>query len=71
MNRSEFRFHRLSHPSLWLELVRSIYGHSGQGVEESRVSGGLGMISICVTDAAPWRMDVPTQSLPVSPPQGA
>ena len=31
-------------------------------------SGGLGMISSCVTDLAPWRIDVPMQSEPVSPP---
>jgi hypothetical protein len=30
--------------------------------------GGWGMISSCVTDAAPWRFDVPMQSEPVSPP---
>ena len=32
------------------------------------VSGGLGINSNCVTDAAPCRLEVPTQSLPVSPP---
>ena len=26
------------------------------------------MISICATDFAPWRIEVPMQSLPVSPP---
>ncbi len=31
-------------------------------------SGGLGRISNCVTESASWRIDVPTQSLPVSPP---
>src|SRR5262249_4904004 len=33
-----------------------------------RCSGGLGMISSWVTDAAPWRSTVPRQSAPVSPP---
>ena len=66
--RSEFSPHLRLHPSLWLELVRSMYGQSGHGVDAPRPSGGLGMISICVTDFAPWRMEVPTQSLPVSPP---
>ena len=40
----------------------------GQGVWSVRPSGGLGMISICVTERAPWRIEVPTQSEPVSPP---
>ena len=31
-------------------------------------SGGIGMISSCVTDLAPCRNEVPMQSLPVSPP---
>ena len=43
-------------------------GWTGQGVSAVRPSAGLGMISICVTDRAPWRMEVPTQSEPVSPP---
>ena len=34
----------------------------------SRFSGGCGMISSWVTEAAPWRFEVPTQSEPVSPP---
>ena len=33
-----------------------------------RCSGGVGMISSCVTDAAPCRWEVPRQSAPVSPP---
>ena len=31
-------------------------------------SGGCGMISKLVTDTAPWRIEVPMQSEPVSPP---
>ena len=34
----------------------------------SRCSGGCGMISSWVTEAAPWRFEVPMQSEPVSPP---
>ena len=30
--------------------------------------GGIGIISSCVTELAPRRMEVPTQSFPVSPP---
>ena len=33
-----------------------------------RFSGGVGMISSWVTEAAPWRCEVPRQSAPVSPP---
>ncbi len=43
-------------------------GHSGQGVESARWSGGRGMISNWWTEAAPWRWAVPRQSAPVSPP---
>ena len=32
------------------------------------MSGGIGMISSCVTVTAPWRKAVPMQSEPVSPP---
>jgi len=31
-------------------------------------SGGIGSTSNCAIDLAPWRLDVPTQSEPVSPP---
>ncbi len=31
-------------------------------------SGGIGMISSWVTESAPWRIEVPMQSEPVSPP---
>ena len=34
----------------------------------ARSIGGIGMISSCVRLLQPWRMDVPTQSVPVSPP---
>ena len=30
--------------------------------------GGIAMISICVRLLQPWRIEVPTQSVPVSPP---
>jgi hypothetical protein len=30
--------------------------------------GGIAMISSCVSVRQPWRMEVPTQSVPVSPP---
>ncbi len=43
-------------------------GWTGQGVWQRPTLGGLGMISIWVTERAPWRIDVPTQSEPVSPP---
>ena len=32
------------------------------------VEGGAGMISKLVTESAPWRIEVPMQSEPVSPP---
>jgi len=48
--------------------VRSISGHSGQGVEGARKPGGRGMISNWRIDAAFWRWQVPRQSAPVSPP---
>ena len=37
-------------------------------MEGSRETGGLSIISSWVTEAQPWRMEVPTQSFPVSPP---
>ena len=43
------------------------YGHTLVAVLSS-TSAGLGITSICVTLAAPWRLAVPTQSAPVSPP---
>ncbi len=48
---------------------RNFCGHSGQGVRSSgRCSGGSGSSSSCVTDSAPSRIELPTQSAPVSPP---
>ena len=44
------------------------FGHSGQGLDAARHSGAFGIISSCVTLAAPRRIEVPTQSFPVSPP---
>ena len=43
-------------------------GPPGHGLLSARVSGNFGIISSCTTDLQPWRMAVPTQSLPVSPP---
>ncbi len=43
-------------------------GCTGHGVCTVRPSGGFGMISIWVTERAFCRMEVPTQSEPVSPP---
>lgn len=48
--------------------VRFLYSHMGHGVDGCLPSGGSGIISICTTLFAPWRIAVPTQSLPVSPP---
>ena len=55
-------------PSSWLDEVRSFSGQSGQVSALFSRSGGLGMISSWVTEAAPWRFEVPMQSEPVSPP---
>ena len=43
-------------------------GHCGQGLSAARSSGGRGRISNCTRLLQPWRSDVPTQSVPVSPP---
>ena len=48
--------------------VRSFSGQSGQVSALFSFTGGCGMISSCVTEAAPWRIEVPMQSDPVSPP---
>ena len=46
-----------------------IIGYVGHGlVSGPRASGGVGMISSWVTEAAPCRCAVPRQSAPVSPP---
>ena len=57
-----------SQPSSWLDDVRSLIGQLGQVSPLFSCTGGNGRISSCVTDAAPWRIEVPTQSDPVSPP---
>ena len=43
-------------------------GQNGQGWSAGLPSEGLFKISKLVTDEAPWRLDVPIQSDPVSPP---
>ena len=48
--------------------VRRRFGHSGRVSPSSSFSGGLSRISIWVREAAPWRLEVPMQSDPVSPP---
>ena len=68
MNRVEARDHRRVQPSSWLLVVFSTTGHCGQGVSGLCPMGGWGIISIWVTLTAPWRMLVPIQSDPVSPP---
>ena len=57
-----------STPSSWLDEVRSFSGQNGQVSILFSCSGGCGMISKLVTDSAPWRIEVPMQSEPVSPP---
>ena len=58
-----------SPPSLIAYERRIFTGHSGHGVRSSgRDAGGSPSSSICVTDAAPSRCELPTQSAPVSPP---
>ncbi len=46
----------------------AVAANVGHGLLAARVSGGRGMISSWVIDAAPCRLDVPIQSDPVSPP---
>ena len=48
--------------------MRIFIGQSGQVSALFSFSGGAGMISIWVTERAPWRFEVPMQSEPVSPP---
>ena len=57
-----------SAPSSWLDDVRSFSGQLGQVSSLSSRFGGIGMISSWVTLSAPWRIEVPMQSEPVSPP---
>ena len=49
-------------PSAWLEETRSFSGQCGQDSALFSFSGGIGMISSCVTDLAPCRNEVPMQS---------
>ena len=48
--------------------MRSFSGQSGQVSSLFSFTGGCGRISKLVTDMAPWRIEVPMQSEPVSPP---
>ena len=57
-----------SQPSCCEEEVRSLSGQSGHTSALFSFTGGWGMISSWVTEAAPWRLEVPMQSEPVSPP---
>ena len=57
-----------SQPSSCDDDVRSLIGQFGHTSGLFSDSGGCGSSSNCVIDAAPWRLDVPTQSEPVSPP---
>ena len=57
-----------SAPSSWLDEVRILKGQFGQVSSLFSFSGGRGMISSWVTESAPWRIEVPMQSEPVSPP---
>ena len=62
--------HSRAQPSAWELEVDNMAGPGcvGHGVPGVRPSGGRGRISIWVTERAPWRIEVPTQSDPVSPP---
>ncbi len=58
-----------SPPSFSAYGLRSFIGQRGQGVTSSgREGGGSPTSSIWVTEAAPSRWALPTQSAPVSPP---
>src|SRR5258708_5674249 len=57
-----------SHPSSCDDDVRILIGQYGHTSGLFSCSGGCGSNSNCVTDAAPCRFEVPTQSEPVSPP---
>ena len=45
--------------------INHLHGHVS---DLSSCSGGIGIISSCVTDSAPCLIEVPIQSEPVSPP---
>src|SRR6185437_1123943 len=55
-------------PSSCEDDVRSLIGQYGHTSGLFSSSGGCGSSSNCVTLFAPCRIDVPTQSEPVSPP---
>ena len=57
-----------SPPSSWAEETRNVIGYVGHGWPAGRSSGGRAMISSWVIEAACWRIAVPRQSAPVSPP---
>src|ERR1700694_1336318 len=57
-----------SAPSSWACEVRSLSGQSGQVSSLFSFAGGCGNSSRFVTESAPWRIAVPMQSDPVSPP---
>lgn len=58
----------MSASSSWALSILNSIGYVGHGWASGRDSGGRGMISSWVTDAASCRIAVPTQSAPVSPP---
>ena len=58
----------LKAPSSCEEVVFNTMGKPGQGITAVRLSGGFGNNSNCVTAIAFCLLEVPTQSLPVSPP---
>jgi len=60
--------HKRSTPSSRELEVLSVIGHSGHGFKVGLRLGGFGSNSNWVMKAAPCLLDVPIQSLPVSPP---
>ncbi len=56
------------HPPRGQQTYAASAARWARASDSSRVPGGSGMISSWVTEAAPWRWTVPTQSAPVSPP---
>ena len=59
---------RVAHPPHQLDEVRSFNGQSGHVSNLFSFIGGCGSNSKLITDTAPWRIEVPMQSDPVSPP---
>ena len=68
MNSLVATLHSRPQPSSCDDEVRSFSGQPGQVAGLSSASGGRGINSNCSTCRAPWRLLVPTQSEPVSPP---